>query len=81
MLILVGVTINFALNGGIITKAKEASSQTQIAADKEALQLSAIAAYDVSTGEVDYAELTTEALKLGFTGSNGVYTKNINSII
>ena len=36
MLILVGVTINFALNGGIITKAKEASNAMQKAADKEA---------------------------------------------
>ena len=39
MLILVGVTINFALNGGIITKAKEATIQTEIAMIQEQLML------------------------------------------
>ncbi len=42
MLILVGVTINFTLNGGLITKAKQAASQTQIEADKEILMLEAL---------------------------------------
>ena len=39
MLILVGVTINFALNGGIIQKAKQASIQTEIAMIQEQLML------------------------------------------
>ena len=39
MLILVGVTINFALNGGIIDKAKEASIQMEIATIQEQLML------------------------------------------
>jgi len=39
MLILVGVTINFALNGGIINKAKEATIQTEIAMIKEQLMI------------------------------------------
>ena len=37
MLILVGVTINFVVNGGIITKSKQAASRMQIEADREAL--------------------------------------------
>ena len=39
MLILVGVTINFALNGGIINKAKESTIQTEIAMIKEQLMI------------------------------------------
>ena len=42
MLILVGVTINYSLNGGLIQKAKEAKEQTQIEADKEALMMEAL---------------------------------------
>ena len=42
MLILVGVTINVALQGGLITKAKEAGEQTQVEADKETLMMAAL---------------------------------------
>ena len=42
MLILVGVTINYSLNGGLITKAKDASSQMQVEADKETLMMAAL---------------------------------------
>ena len=41
MLILVGVTINVALNGGLFPKAEYASEQMQIEAEKEEL-LSAV---------------------------------------
>ncbi len=73
MLILVGVTINFAINGGIINKAKEAGKQTQIAADREALLSCVIASMGLD-GKVDFEELDQEILKIGFTGSNGTYT-------
>ena len=57
MLILVGVTINFALNGGIITKSKQASKQMQLQADLEELQMAVISAMDYTTGEVVRADL------------------------
>ena len=52
MLILVGVTINFALNGGIISKSKQAAAAMQKAADLEELQLAVISAMDYTTGQV-----------------------------
>lgn len=42
MLILVGVTVSISLQGGLINKAKTASEQTQIEADKETLMLAAL---------------------------------------
>ena len=42
MLILVGVTINYSLNGGLITKAKEAGTGMQVEADKETLMMAAL---------------------------------------
>ena len=44
MLILVGVTINVALNGGLFDKAETAKTQTQLAVDREELQMAVIAA-------------------------------------
>ena len=76
MLILVGVTINVALNGGLIEKARTAGEQTQKQADIETLQTLAIGAYSTLTNEVDFTKLTEEALKIGFTGSGGTYSKN-----
>ena len=73
MLILVTVTINFALNGGIITKAKQASSQMQIEADREALLSCVIASMGLD-GKVDFTELDKEVAKIGFTGTSGTYT-------
>ena len=52
MLILVSVTINFALNGGIISKSKQAAAAMQKAADLEELQLAVISAMDYTTGQV-----------------------------
>ena len=59
MTILVGVTINFALNGGIITKSKQAAKDMQKAADREQLQMAVIASMDYTTGEVNGEELST----------------------
>ena len=70
MLILVGVTVNVALTGGLFTKATEASKQMQVEAEKEELLSSVVAAigYD---GKVDLGEIQ---LPNGWTGTNGTYT-------
>ena len=70
MLILVGVTINVALNGGLFTKASEASKQMQVEADRETL-LSAVVAAIGYDGKVVIADIE---LPSGWTGSNGTYT-------
>ncbi|MBQ3145686.1 MAG: type II secretion system protein, partial [Clostridia bacterium] len=53
MLILVGVTINVALNGGLFEKAEYASEQMQIKAEEEEL-LSAIVAAIGTDGKIDF---------------------------
>ena len=70
MLILVGVTINVSLNGGLFTKASDASKQMQVEADRETL-LSAVVSAIGYDGKVvlDDIELPTD-----WTGSNGTYT-------
>ena len=68
MLILVGVTINFALNGGIINKAKTASLKMQQAADREELQMAIVASTDYITGEVVRQDLVS-ALSSGWNVS------------
>ena len=76
MLILVGVTINVALNGGLFEKTKNASGQTQLQTDKEALYSAVVAAMEID-GRIDYIKLNQEAVKLGFTKvQDGVYTKD-----
>jgi len=44
MMILAGVTINIALNGGLFQKAEEAKTQTQLETDKEELQIAVVSA-------------------------------------
>ena len=61
MLILVGVTVTVAINGGLFEKSKEAAKGTEIGREKEEL-ISAIAtAYNVETGKVDKNKPTTVA--------------------
>ena len=50
MLILVGVTINVALNGKLFTAAQDAASGTQRQAEKEQLLSAIVSAYDTETG-------------------------------
>lgn len=57
MLILVGVTINVALNGGLFQKAETAKTQTQKEVEKEELTTIAIAAYDEKNKKIDQSEL------------------------
>ena len=72
MLILVGVTINVALNGGVFETAETAANSTTVEAEKEALSMAAIAAWEVETG-VDFSKME---LPDGFSGSNGTYTSS-----
>ena len=66
MLILVGVTINVALNGGLFQKAEQAKTETQLAADKEELQLEIITAYNEKNGEVNLSTLKTNLTAKGW---------------
>ncbi len=73
MLILVGVTVNLALRGGLIEKAQEAKTRTQYEEDKEMLLASVIGAIDDDV-EVDYEKLDRN-LPEGFTkAEDGGYT-------
>ena len=72
MLILVGVTINVALNGGLFTKAEEATRLTQIETEKEEL-LSAVVAAIGNDGKVNFSYLDNN-LPAEWKGTNGTYT-------
>ncbi len=74
MLILVGVTISVALNGGLFGKAREGASGTQIELDKEILASAALGTMG-ENGEVNFEELDAN-LPDGFEGSNGTYEKD-----
>ena len=60
MLILVGVTINVALHGGLFTTTEEAASNTQIEAEKEQLLSSVVAAYETETGTISKSKLEAD---------------------
>ena len=73
MLILTGVALSIALGeNGIVEKAKEATTQTQVAMDRELLLSAAIGAMG-NDGKVN---LSAMVLPEGFTGSNGTYTSS-----
>ena len=57
MLILVGVTVTVAINGGLFEKAKDASKKTLIEREKEELTSAIAATYNVETGKVDKEKL------------------------
>ncbi len=65
MIILVGVTVTVALNGGLFTTAKQAAEETQIQADYETLQATVIAAM-ASEDEITQSSLQ-ENLPSGWT--------------
>ena len=70
MLILTGVTLSITLgDNGLVNKAKEAATQTQIAMDRELL-LSAVVGALGNDGKVNFSSIV---LPEGFTGSNGEY--------
>ena len=57
MLILVGVTVTVAINGGLFEKSKEAAKGTEIGREKEELTSAITTAYNVETGKVDKTKL------------------------
>lgn len=60
MLILVGVTVTTAINGGLFNFAKNAAKGTQIERDKEELTLALVLARDEQTGELDINRIRKE---------------------
>lgn len=75
MLILVGVTVTVAINGGLFEKAKEAAKGTEIGREKEELTSAITTAYNVETGKVDKTKLK-DALGTGWNieGDTAPYT-------
>ena len=73
MLILVGVTISVALNGGLFKTAQEATTNTLIEAEKEQL-LSAVVAAIGDNAKVNFTKLDSNLPTSEWTGSNGTYT-------
>ena len=57
MLILVGVTVTVAINGGLFEKSKEAAKGTEIGREKEELTSATTTAYDVETGVIKEDDL------------------------
>ena len=57
MLILVGVTVTVAINGGLFEKSKEAAKGTEIGREKEELTSAITTAYDVETGVIKEDDL------------------------
>ena len=57
MLILVGVTVTVAINGGLFEKSKEAAKGTEVGREKEELTSAITTAYDEATGKVDKTKL------------------------
>ena len=57
MLILVGVTVTVAINGGLFEKAKEAAKGTEIEREKEELTSAIATAYDPEIGTINKAKL------------------------
>ena len=70
MLILVGVTVTVAINGGLFEKAKEAAKGTEIGREKEELTSAIATAYNVETGKVDKTKLK-DALGTGWSLAEG----------
>ena len=66
MLILVGVTINVALNGGLFTKARQAANDYQYQEDYEMLQVAVVGALDENL-QIPNAETLQNNLPSGWT--------------
>ena len=57
MIILVGVTITVALNGGLFNTAQSAATNTMVEAEREQLLSAVVTAYDPETGTISKAKL------------------------
>ena len=75
MLILVGVTINIAINGGLFEQARDAAKGMEVEADRERL-ISAVVASVGSNARIDANLLKTNVEDIGFTitGNSFPYT-------
>ncbi len=73
MLILVGVTISVALNGGLFTTAQDAATRTIIEAEKEQLLESVVASMG-ENAKVDFTKLDSSLPTGEWSGKNGIYT-------
>lgn len=76
MLILVGVTVTTAINGGLFESARRAAKETSFEKDKEQLTAAIATAYDVTTGIIKKDKLE-EALGTDWTitgNDGGPYT-------
>ncbi len=71
MLILVGVTINVSLQGGLFSKAKEATKQAQKEIDREELQVAVWSTYN-NQGTLELDKLK-DNLPDGFSEEEGIY--------
>ena len=71
MLILVAVTVTVAINGGLFSTAKQATTETQYQADREMLLSAVIGAINKDV-EVDFEKLDAN-LPNGFIGTDGEY--------
>ena len=60
MLILVGVTVTTAINGGLFEKARIGAKGTQKEVDREKLNMAVAFAYDEATGKIDEEKLKSE---------------------
>ena len=71
MLILVGVTVTVAINGGLFEKSKEAAKGTEIGREKEELTSAIATAYDEATGKVDKTKLKDALSGWSVAGEEG----------
>ena len=73
MLILVGVTLKVAIDGGLIGKAKEAAKGTEMQADRETLLEGALASLDTVSSKIKTAQNLKNNLPNGWevTGEDG----------
>lgn len=70
MLILVGVTVTVAINGGLFEKSKEATQKTLVAREKEELTAAIATAYSVEAEKIDKEKLE-KTLGTGWSVSKG----------
>ncbi len=75
MLILVGVTVSVALNGGLFNKANTAVKKTKEEIEKEQLLAAVTVAYNPNSDGIDFDELDKN-LPEGIKGKNGDYTSD-----
>ena len=75
MLILVGVTITVAMQGGLFDTARKAGKDTQMEADKETLSVAVAGAMNVNTGKIETAQSLLDNLPEGWNVEEiGIYT-------